>query len=219
MHSDNHAIKTTETKTNIVNNVSFDNFAADIYQDIRPSVSVRTVIISVVSVYRWELWTFQCFLSIHPSFIASWILNTIYCHSHSHKKMSHALMQMKDIYLFISERRLQRLNLEHYQLWAGLESNEAQGMISATTILMHRAIKVSSFLPSMLDCYSASATNSNNWIHRIRRLVTVSVTVTHCHQMCCYELLLSSITSISITLGGILSVSMQILPALSMLGW
>lgn len=52
MHSDNHAIKTTETKTNIVNNVSFDNFAADIYQDIRPSVSVRTVIISVVSVYR-----------------------------------------------------------------------------------------------------------------------------------------------------------------------
>lgn len=46
-------LKQKLAKTNTVNNVSFDNFAADIiYQDIRPSVSVRTVIISVVSVYR-----------------------------------------------------------------------------------------------------------------------------------------------------------------------
>ena len=83
------------------------------------------------------------------------------------------------------ERRLQCLNLEHYQLWAGPESNEAEGIISTGAILMHRAIKVPSFLPSMLDRYSAtaSATNSNNWIHRIHRLVTVRllVRVTHCH--------------------------------------
>ena len=60
------------------------------------------------------------------------------------------------------ERRLQCLNMEHYQLclWAGPESNEAQGIISTGAILMHRAIKVPPFLPSMLDRYSASATNT-----------------------------------------------------------
>ena len=55
--------------SNTVNNVSFDNFVANIYQDIRPSVSVRTVIISAVGNYRWELWSFQCFLSIHHCFM------------------------------------------------------------------------------------------------------------------------------------------------------